>query len=110
MAPAASAHDDLANAVFRVGVAVWVLRSVTFVGMLMPDQHQVGMSGIEVQPKLLQLRMVRVAFEQAAAEQGVVAVSNNARVWVLAQVLAQPHFLGGAGAAASQARRITVGV
>jgi hypothetical protein len=61
--------------------------------VLMPRKHQIRMGGVKVPPKWLQLRMKGVPFKHTAAEERMVAVSENASVGVFGEVLVQPLLL-----------------
>jgi hypothetical protein len=51
VAPAACPDHDLANAMFRVGDAVGILRSEPLVGVLVADEHQVCVRIVQILPE-----------------------------------------------------------
>src|SRR5450631_1372234 len=104
MAAPTGADHDFANAMFRVGAAFRILRRKTLVGMLVTDEHQVRMCAVQVLPQLYEFRMNGVSLKQAAAEQGVMAVRDDAGIGMLAKIAAQPSFLRRALAAAAHTR------
>ena len=59
----------------------------------MSRKNQVGVGGVQVFPEFLQLGMYGMSFENAAAEERMMAVCENASVWVLCKILFQPRLL-----------------
>src|ERR1700682_6162598 len=68
------------------------------------------MGGVEVVPKRLQLRMDRVAPEDSAAEECVMAVSQYAGVRMLAEILPKPHLLRVARGTPTHSREVAIRV
>src|SRR6266581_6380678 len=59
--------------------------------MLVPRKNQVSVGRIQVCPELKQLGMHRMPLEDAAAEQRMVPVGQNAGIGMFAKVFLQPH-------------------
>src|SRR5580700_5595592 len=68
VAPAPRAYHDLANPVFWIRMAVRILRSEPLVGVLVSNDHEVGVCCIQVPPELPQFGVNRMPRENAAAE------------------------------------------
>lgn len=74
VATAARADDKLADAVVGVGIAFRILRGEAFVGMFVAGEDDVCVGVVEILPEGAQFGMLGVFWEEAAAEESVVAV------------------------------------
>ena len=78
MAAATRPDYDLANASVRLGMPLRILRRKALVGMFMTHQEQGSVRGVQILPKFFQLRVDGMTLEQAAAEERLMGVSEDA--------------------------------
>lgn len=93
VAAAPGPGDNLPYPIRGIGSALGVLRCKALVGVFMSRQNQVGVGGVQVFPEMLQFRMYGVFLEDAAAEERMVAIREDARAGMLRKILFQPRLL-----------------
>src|SRR5262245_51399713 len=91
VASSTRADDYFANAIFRIGIAIVILRGETLIRMLMAGQYKIRVGLVEVLPERTNLRVKRVVLENTAAEEGMMSEGDDAGVRVRGEVLPEPN-------------------
>src|ERR1700732_887869 len=106
MTLAACAHDEFTNAMGRVSPTVRILRREPFIIMIVAVKNQRGVSGVEVLPEGLNLRIISMFC--AGTEKGLMPVCETTGGRMCLQICAQPVLFRRTGLAATDFCALTV--